>query len=683
MGKGGENGAPAPTRGARRSGKLRRVVRLREVLPRLRARWPEVVVVAIALACLGSVYFAHDYDNHEGLPRGTGAYRPLLATADGHKIYLSVRSLVFDRDLDLDNDIARFRYAGGARTAPDGDTYFPHGLGPVLVWAPVLAAAEGAATIGRARGADIPDHGYGLFHQRIVLFTSLLFAIGAALFGRSLARLAGCSRFASMLAAVGVLFGTSIYFYATYQTSYAHAMGAFFDGLFLLVWARRLGDLRWRRFAVLGTLLGAASLIRIASLALGVALAVELLVLLARRRTLRDLGALAGRGLACLGVALLVLVPQMLLWKAQTGAYLGSPNGSGYVSLSKPMVTELLFSSVNGFFSTHPLAYLGSLGLLFVPRERRLLAGGLLAALALQVYVNSCVYDWWGMGSFGARRLVGVTAILVVGLAALGRAGGLLLARARVPGPWQQALGVAVVAWFVLWNEHFAVAYVDREVLKIQPHATCCDTAPEWMQDLAEPVYDEVGNPFTWPASLLFAWRHDLPVEQWDVAVGAYAARPKFRELRSGAWKTQGYYWNIPGVNFTPYLAGGFGPRQRGTKNYRFTVAREARFLLPLFLDVPHWLSIPMRSPAGPTEVSVRMNGEEVLGPTTVGVDWQNVELTVSPAVVERGTNVVTIVSEPRPFARPPSDRIKPHPDGADVGVAVGGMRLKVLALDR
>lgn len=666
--------------------------RLGAAYRRLRRSWPEVVAFAVALAALSYVYLGHDYDRHPGLPRGTGEYRPHLATADGHKIYLSVRSLVYDGDLDLKNDIRRFRYSGGVRHGPDGAPYFPHGLGPVAVWAPLLTLARGAEITGNALGADIPGHGYDLFHQRIVFFSSLLFALGCGLLGRDVARRRGAGRLSASVAALAIVFGTSVYFYATYSPSYSHAASAFFGALFLWAWARGIGNLGVRRFAVLGALLGLAALVRVTGLGLGLVVAIELAARLLRPREgdpaqlARRAALLLGRGLIALGVAVLVLVPQFLLWKAQTGHYAGSPNGAGYVTLSRPMVSELLFSSVNGFFSTHPLAYLGALGLLVAPRRHRLVATALLATLALEVYVNSCVYDWFGMGSFGARRLCGVTFILVVGLAWLGRAAMIAARRVR-GGAWAcRVVGVAAAAWFVVWNVTFAADYVDQKIPKIQPHATCCKTAPELMQAIAQPVYDRVGNPFAMPASLAFAIRYDTPLKRWDRAVGSYAARPRFPDLRSGTWRTESFYWNVPGVNFTPYLLDGLGPRQRSPERvYRWTTAPAASFLMPLFLAAPHRVSIPIIANTAEgdlADVRFRFNGTEV-GRARVGPRWQWVEVTIPGEIVERGSNVMTIATPPRPYRLAPAARVPKHPRAAPVGVAVGGLRLRLLGIDR
>jgi hypothetical protein len=65
------------------------------------------VSFALALVVLVKHYFGALYHETE-IPRGDGAYRPILAVQDGHMMYLHVLTVVFDRDLDITDEVARF-----------------------------------------------------------------------------------------------------------------------------------------------------------------------------------------------------------------------------------------------------------------------------------------------------------------------------------------------------------------------------------------------------------------------------------------------------------------------------------------------------------------------------------------------------------------------------------------------
>lgn len=673
--------------------------RIRRVLASLlrRDRRLALGVFALAALALSIVFFTNSYENDRDLdrPRGDGIYRPILVTADGHKMYLGLQSLVFDRDLDVTDEIRAFRYSGGVHRNDAGKPYFPHPIGPLLVWAPSFVMAHGSSKVANLFGADIPSHGYTAWHQYFTLYSSVWFALGAALLGWLVARRWFGNGLTPLVAAMGGLFGTSVYYYAVYLPSYAHAMNAFASAGFLAYWAMTFGSLRWRRFVWLGVLLGACALIRVAGLGLGVVVAIELGMRVLRpaeedphgRQRWRFAALLVARCAVSLALTLVVFVPQLIAWNAQTGDVIASPNGPGYVHLGRPMVPEFLWSSLNGYFSTHPLAYAGAIGLLLAPRGRRTVALALLAALAVQIYVNSCVYDWWGMGSFGARRMTGCTVIVIIGLASL-------LAAAsgwarRLPRWARRTIGLVVIGWFVTWNVVFAHAYRGFRIEKSRPHAACCRGMPAPLSTVARPIYDLVGNPFALPASAMFAWKHGVPVSQWDTSVGAYAARPKFRDLveKPRDVERKAFAWNIPGANFTPWIIGGLGERLRaGNRWVRWTDAERAAIFVPLFLPRTHRFTLQLRPNVGegdpPMPVEIAVNGHTVLE-QALGDDWHHLVIEVPAGRLHRGTNVLSIHTPIAPYrledARAQEQAVpKPRTQPA-VGVAVRGMKIHIL----
>ncbi|MEJ7600432.1 MAG: hypothetical protein WKG01_21165 [Kofleriaceae bacterium] len=399
-------------------------------------RWPRALVTIACLSIIGLYCTNDDMGNAPDAVRGDGQYHPVLARGDGHMLYLMARSTALDGDWVFDNDLARFGDPWRQPRTQTGRKGIAHPVGPALVWTPLIWIATAGAAIANVFGADIPLHGYTLWTQRFVFLSSALFGCGAVLLGIWLARKLVGGAWAPGYAAVAVLLGTPITYYATHMPSYAHAMDAFTCAAFLGYWARTIGRRDMRRFVVLGILLGIAMLVRVQELALGVVVAVEVGSALVRDPR-RILPWLLG-GAVVLGVAVLVFVPQLLEWHAVYGNATSLPHGAKYTRLEAPMIPELLFASRNGWFSTTPIAYAAVLGLLLVPKRARLAAGGLLAAVAIQVYLNSTILDWWGSAGFGQRRMCNVTLPLVVGLAALIWRCGRLAARA--PGA---ALGVA------------------------------------------------------------------------------------------------------------------------------------------------------------------------------------------------------------------------------------------------
>ena len=257
------------------------------------------------------------------------------------------------------------------------------------MWTPLIWIADGAAAAVDAVGGDIELHGYTLWCQRFVFLSSPLFAFGAVLLARRMARTLVGGSWAPTYAAVAVLLGTSLVYYATYMPSYAHAMDAFACTAFLCYWTETVGRSDARRWLALGALLGAATLVRTQELALGVVVAFECVASAARARSLRGAARWLGGGALALAATLVVMIPQLLEWQIVFGTMTALPQGARYTRPEAPMLAELLWSARNGWFTATPLAYLAVIGFAaYAARARDVRAGGLVAALVVQLYLE-------------------------------------------------------------------------------------------------------------------------------------------------------------------------------------------------------------------------------------------------------------------------------------------------------
>jgi hypothetical protein len=667
-------------------------------------RRPATALMAAACALIAVLYLTnHDMGSgpHGGddpAPRGAGGYHPVLARGDGHMMFLMARSIVFDRDLQFDNDLARFGDPWGQPRTPTGRKGIPHPIGPPLVWAPVLAFAHGGALVANVLGAGIATHGYTPWHQRIVFFTSVLAACGAVLLGRRLAaRLLGGAA-APTYAAIAILLGSSLTYYATMMASYGHALDAFACAAFLAYWAATVGREDLRRFVVLGALLGFAALIRVQEVAMGIVVAIELVgraIGALRPRTGDGDGGGGGdvevpiaararvaalhraRGALTVAVALLCFTPQLAAWKLVYGTWT-TPQGDAYTRWGTPMIAELLWSARNGWFSTTPVAYLAALGLVLVPRRHRVVGLGLLAAVVVQVYLNSVIMDWWGQSSFGSRRLCSVTLPLVVGLAALLAAAGRLLARVRplLARPRARvvighALAALVIVPMLAWNLWRVDELRGGRGAPVAHAPTCCDRVPGPLRGLASRVYRTIGNPFQLPASAVFAWRHDTSLARWDRAVGDYPIVLDGGLMMTGGWRTQTGTWNLAGKGGEPYLLEGFGPTRSADRPFRWTLAGHARALVPNLIPAAQRYKLWLH-PGGAHHVRVRFAGRTVAD-VELAPGWNPITFDV-PAP-PTGSNELVIDS----LIGPALDGPLPRPALGLAGVAVGVVQVSFL----
>lgn len=627
-------------------------------------RSAEKLIFGGALLLLATAYFTNsDMNGHPEAVRGDGTYHPVMARGDGHMMFLMTRSLVLDQDLDFDNDLRRFGDPWHQPATVTGYRDINMPIGPSLVWAPFLALAHGLSKVANLFGADIPSHGYTLWHQRFLYTTTLLFALGACLLGWVVARRLGGGRWPPLVAAMAVLFGTSLTYYATIMPSYAHAMDAFMVAAFLAMWVVGFGGfgaLRWRRTVALGVLLGLAALVRVQEYPFGIVFAVELAWLVRTppegTSRARWCGLLLAHGAVALAVALVMFLPQLVTWKIIYGEFFHYQNGPHYVRFDHPQVLFLLFSSRNGWLSTTPIAYAGVVGLVcgfwLAPRRLRPVVLGLWAALAIQVYLNACIYDWWCYASFGNRRLCSVTLILVVGLAALLRGGARAAARLRVPRWGRHAVALAVLGWFVVWNCSQALALRHGRAAGHYLGQVLWPGVSPVQRAVAEPVEEAMGNPFALPASAWFAWRYGVPLERWDEVAGFYWYEPGLDLIDGGYRKHKGRF-----ALAERDVAGGLGPRRKILgRRARLMTAGRARVLVPLIQADRYRISVPVarvaaagagRAPGAggagagqPVAVAARWNGERVAGAVRGGPGWGRLTFVVHGRV---GINVLEI----------------------------------------
>lgn len=653
-----------------------RLVRGGQLSRRFRRAWsvPRALLV-IACGIVLVMYCVNDDMNGDPVtPRGDGVYRPVLARGDGHMLYLMARSTALDGDWVFDNDLARFGDPWREPRTATGRKAIIHPIGVPLIWTPLIWVAEAGAAVANVFGADVPMHGYTLWHQRFVFLSSVLAACGAVLLGRRLAMKAVGGPWSATYSAIAILLGTSLTYYATYMPSYSHAIDAFVCAAFLGYWAGTVGRSDVRRWVVLGLLLGAATLVRTQELAMGVVVALEVAIEVVRGMRAPERWQIArrwvgGGGLA-LAVTLVVMIPQLLEWHLVFGTITELPQGRRYTRFEAPMVMELLFSRRNGWFSTTPIAYAAVIGLFCLPRRSRVIAAGLIATVVLQVYLNSTILDWWGSAAFGQRRLCNVTLPLVVGLAALMWRIGRFASRRRVPRFVLHAVPFIVLGPCVVTNLNHVGKLKAGKAANSELDPACCTYVPRPLRAPAELVADRLANPFSFPANAIFALRHDVPITRWDRIVGNYPITPGLGDVRGDRlWALRGV-WRAGSPNLRGYLIGPWSAPFNIGRPFRLTLGRSATMLVPNLLPYGQRVSVWL-APAGTDHVRVRWNGD-VVAEVDLAPGWQRVGFDL-PAI-ELHTNELTVESDLGPLRFPDLPNLI-----VPVGVAVSDIELQVI----
>jgi hypothetical protein len=349
--------------------------------------------------------------------------------SDASYYYANLRSLWLDGDLNFYEDAFRSMGAGYLGSLHEkGYTYNGFSVGPAFFWTPFFLLGHWICRIANGFSTRFACDGYDSPTLSLVCASSALYALaGMGVCNRFLRRWVSAGS-AAWAVALGV-FASPLLLYAFHEGAYSHALGFFLGSAVVAVW--------WKRYqattkadgtppvfpsAALGLVCGLAILVRWQS---GLYLLFPLMdlagqavrILKYREDRLRAFAKLTEAYCAfALGLSIAVL-PQLAVWKVQTGHWLHIPQGGGYLSSwGTPHIGKVLFSPLHGLFSWHPVLLIAVLCIpLLWTRHKGLMTRTLLVLLG-QLYINSVVEDWWAGGSFGQRRFSASLPLLIIPL---------------------------------------------------------------------------------------------------------------------------------------------------------------------------------------------------------------------------------------------------------------------------
>ena len=326
--------------------------------------------------------------------------------SDGIHYYSYLRSVLFDRDLDLRNDYELLGWSNPAHR-----NVLP--IGAPLLWSPLVLVVHLGREAARLFGAGPPSGAEPLYQGAACLATLGYGAAGLFLLERVLRRwtVAAAAFWATVLCWVG----SPLRFYLSVLPGLAHG-AEFFAAVLVLRTYLALRDTPDVRSALrAGAACGLLFLVRSQD---GILLSLPAL----------ELAALAVRGpdrrgpiramVALIGVFAVAAVPQMAVWQAMFGVPLLVPHkvihGAQFMHLEQPELWGTLFSPRGGLFVNYPAMLLAAAGLVLLALRDGRYVALVLPALLGTWYLNSTIFDWYHV-----RRFTGLVPFLAPGLAFL------------------------------------------------------------------------------------------------------------------------------------------------------------------------------------------------------------------------------------------------------------------------
>jgi hypothetical protein len=322
-----------------------------------------------------------------------------------------------------------------------------HPIGVAVMQSPFFVVADALT-----RWSNLSRDGFTLYYQHAAGLAGLAWTIaGLWVLSRLLRR-----HFTEGVTAatIGtVLFGTNLFHYATYDSSYSHAYSFFLIAALLDVterWHRRPTR---RVAALLGVIAGMIVLTRHTN---ALALVFVPLYGASFRNLAGHLRALMARArdltVAAL-VAVAVTAPQLAMYYSATGRLAISSYGQLGFTFASPHFFGVLFSVQKGAFFWTPILLAGVAG--FARRHSPVQPFLVPAVLfvALNTYVIASWWDWQFGGSFGHRGFVDMLPVFALGIAALYEwAAGQPIRRAAVSAIAAGATALCLIQTIQYWN---------------------------------------------------------------------------------------------------------------------------------------------------------------------------------------------------------------------------------------
>ena len=385
-------------------------------------------------------------------------------SSDEIEYFAYLRSLWFDGDLSFDNEYRYFYDRNIARahffkeTFLDAQTatglrrnFAP--IGSALLWAPFYIVTDAGVRVARLLGSNVAADGFSRPYIAAVTYASALYGFLSVLLSAWVARrLVGTS--AATVAAVWL--GTPLLFYMYVAPGFSHGCSAFAVAAFVVIWLHVRRTWSIGGVVALGAAAGIVGMVREQDVFIAAGPALDFLVTMAR--SIRPVGQIAARAAAGTAAVALFFLPQAISYLVLYGHVAPSPDVQQKMTWSSPNAWRVLISPDNGWFFWTPLALPALAGLIALasgyprrqdnqpdvaPPDRTWVALICLVMVASQIYVGGSLDTWAGAGSFGQRRLVGLTIFLVIGLAALFQI---------VRNGWPRYILIGVVLLSVWWN---------------------------------------------------------------------------------------------------------------------------------------------------------------------------------------------------------------------------------------
>lgn len=297
------------------------------------------------------------------------------------------------------------------QTAPNGKPILRMTMGMSMLWLPFFVAAHGAAHI-----LDVSTLGYSWPYSLSIFLAALTYLFVGLIFLRKLL-LRWFTELTTAITLILVVAATNLSFYIISEPGMTHVYNFALFNVF--IWL----SLKWIEKPSLILSLGLGILAGLIVLIRPVNVLILLFPALAGISSWNDFQLRIAVNwkfiLAAGGAAFLVVLPQLLYWKMQTGQFVfNSYMDAGKFYFLRPQIINGLFSFRKGWLIYTPVMVFGFAGLYLLRKSSKELFVPVILFLVLNIYIVFSWWCWWYGGSFGSRPMIDMYGIMALPMAA-------------------------------------------------------------------------------------------------------------------------------------------------------------------------------------------------------------------------------------------------------------------------
>ncbi|MDP3463080.1 MAG: hypothetical protein Q8S18_09850 [Bacteroidales bacterium] len=294
----------------------------------------------------------------------------------------------------------------------DGSRYQKMTMGLAFMFLPFFLAGHASALL-----FGFEASGYSVPYYFFVVFSSLAWLVLGLFFLRKIL----LEFFPDWLTAVTmtiVVFATNLLYYTTLEATMPHAYNFALVAVFLWLTISWYRNPTRQKAVLLGLVIGMIVLIRPVN---GI---IALVFILYGIKSLDDIGLRVRffikkipHLLLITGFSFLVVLPQLIFWKVNTGNWLFYSYGGEGFFFNNPQIIGGLFSYRKGWLIYTPVMIFALIGFLTLKGKLGDFRLPFLVYFPLGFYVIFSWWCWWYGGSFGSRPMVDSYALLAIPLA--------------------------------------------------------------------------------------------------------------------------------------------------------------------------------------------------------------------------------------------------------------------------